>query len=51
VFRNADDPNDIVVFQDVADVAKARTWLAGEDVKTAMQKAGVIGAPSVRFAS
>jgi hypothetical protein len=51
VFRNAEDPNDIVVFQDVADVAKARTWLSGEDAKTAMQKAGVIGTPSVRFAS
>ena len=27
VFRNAQDPNDIVILQDVADVAKARTWL------------------------
>ena len=51
VFRSADDPNDIVIFQDVADVAKARTWLSGEDAKTAMQKAGVIGAPNIRFAS
>jgi hypothetical protein len=25
VFRNADDPNEVVVLQDVADVAKART--------------------------
>jgi hypothetical protein len=27
VFRNAQDPNDVVILQDVADVTKARTWL------------------------
>ena len=51
VFRNAEDPNDVVVLQDVADVAKARTWVASEDLKAAMQKSGVIGSPSVRFAA
>ena len=28
VFRSADDANDVVILQDVADVSKARTWLA-----------------------
>ena len=28
VFRSAEDPNDVVVLQDVADLAKARTWAA-----------------------
>jgi hypothetical protein len=51
VFRSADDPNDIVVLQDVADVAKARTWLGSEEMKAAMQKDGVIGSPCVRFAA
>jgi len=51
VFRNADDPNDVVVLQDVADVAKARTRLGSEDLKAAMQKSGVIGSPSIRFAA
>jgi hypothetical protein len=51
VFRNADDPNEVVILQDVADVAKARTWLGSEDVKAAMQKGGVIGSPSIRFAA
>jgi hypothetical protein len=51
VFRRAEDPNDVVVVQDVADVAKARTWVASEDLKTAMQKSGVIGSPSIRFAA
>jgi hypothetical protein len=51
VFRRAEDPNDVVVLQDVADVAKARTWVASDDLKAAMQKSGVIGTPSIRFAS
>jgi hypothetical protein len=51
IFRSADDPNDVVILQDVADVAKARTWFASEDLKAAMQKSGVIGSPSVRFAA
>lgn len=49
VFRNADDPNDVVIIQDVADVAKARTWLVSDDLKAEMQKSGVIGTPSIRF--
>ena len=28
VFRGADDQNEVIVLQDVADVAKARTWFA-----------------------
>jgi hypothetical protein len=50
VFRNAQDPNDVVILQDVADVAKARTWLGSDDLKAAMQKNGVVGSPNVRFA-
>jgi hypothetical protein len=51
VFRSAEDPNDVVVLQDVTDVAKARTWAGSEDLKAAMQKSGVIGSPSIRFAT
>jgi hypothetical protein len=51
VFRSAEDPNDILVVQDVADVAKARAWLGGDDLKTAMEKAGVTGATIFRFAA
>ena len=51
VFHSADDPNDVVVLQDVADLAKARTWLGSEDLKAAMQKSGMIGSPSIRFAA
>ena len=51
VFRSADDPNEVVVLQDVADVAKARNWFGSDDLKAAMQKDGVIGSPSIRFAA
>ena len=51
VFRSAEDPNDVVILQDVADVAKAPTWLGSDDLKAEMQKSGVIGSPSIRFAA
>ena len=51
VFRRAEDPNDLVILQDAADVAKARTWLASDEMKTAMEKGGVVGSPNIRFAA
>ena len=51
VFRSAQDPNDVVILQDVADVAKARTWLGSDEMKAVMQKSGVLGSPSIRFAA
>ena len=51
VFRRAEDPNDVVILQDVADVPKARSWFGSEDLKALMQKSGVIGSPSIRFAT
>ncbi len=51
VFRCAEDPNDLVILQDVADVAKAGAWLGSDDMKAAMQKNGVVGSPTIRFAA
>jgi hypothetical protein len=51
VFRNAQDQNDVVILQDVADVAKARTWLGSNEMKAAMQQSGVVGSPTIRFAA
>ncbi len=51
VFRSADNPNDVVIFQDVADVSKARTWLGSNEMKSVMEKSGVLGLPSIRFAA
>lgn len=47
VFRNPDDPNDVVVLQDVSDVEK----LTSEDLKVTMLQMGVIGSPTVCFAA
>jgi hypothetical protein len=51
VFRSAEEPNDVVILQDVADVAKARSWLGSDDLKATMQKSGVLGSPNFRFAA
>jgi hypothetical protein len=51
VFRSADDPNDVLILQDVADVSKARTWLGSNEMKSVLEKSGVIGSPSIRFAA
>jgi hypothetical protein len=51
VFHNPENENDVVVIVDVADVAKARAWFNSTDVKAVMQKSGVLGAPSIRFAA
>jgi hypothetical protein len=51
VFRKVEDPNDVVILQDVADVAKARSWIGSDDMKATMQKSGVVGSPNIRFAA
>ena len=51
VFRSADDQNDVLILADVADVAKARTWLGSSEMKSAMEKSSVVGSPSIRFAA
>ena len=51
VFRSADDPNDVLLLQDVADVSKARTWYGSSEMKSIMEKSGVLGLPSIRAAA
>jgi hypothetical protein len=51
VFRGADNPNEVVLLQDVADVAKARAWYGSAEMKTTMEKSGVVGSPNIRFAA
>ena len=46
-----EDPNDVVILQDVADVSKARTWLGSSEMKAVMEKSGILGSPSIRFAA
>ena len=49
VYRKAEDPNDILVVHDVADLAKARTWTEGEDLRAAMKRSGVVSKPVIYF--
>jgi hypothetical protein len=47
VYRQADDANGVLIWTDVADVPKAREALAGQEIRSAMQEAGVVGPPKV----
>jgi len=49
VYRRAEDPNDLLLVHDVADVAKARAWTEGADLRAAMEKAGVMSQPVIYF--
>jgi hypothetical protein len=48
VLRSTDDPNDVILLQDVADVSKARTWYSSNEIRSVMEKSGVVGSPSIR---
>ena len=49
VFRNADKPNEIIVTLKLDDLEKARQYTQSESLKEAMQRAGVIGPPTIYF--
>jgi hypothetical protein len=47
--RNVDDPNDITVVLGWSDLKEARAFTQSVSLQEAMQKAGVIGPPEIRF--
>jgi len=49
LFHNMEDPRDIVLLLDWASVEEARKFMTSEELKDAMQKAGVQGAPEVQY--
>ena len=49
VYQTVDDPNDVVILLDMADVGKAKAFANSEDLKVAMQRAGVIDAPTLHL--
>ena len=51
VWRNVDDPNEVITLFDVSDMAKAKEFASSSDLKAKMQSGGVIGAPNVTFLS
>jgi len=51
VFRSTDDPNDVLLLQEVSDVSKARNWYGSSEMKSVMEKSGIVGSPSIRAAA
>ena len=49
VTRSIDDPSEVILIFDAGDVAKAKAFCTSEDLKTTMQKAGVIDKPDLYF--
>ena len=49
VYRSVDDPNDVTVTHEFASIEAAKAFAATADLKAAMQKAGVVGAPTIWF--
>jgi hypothetical protein len=47
IYRQADSANEVLIWSDVGDVAKAREALAGQEIRNAMQEAGVLGPPKI----
>jgi len=51
VYQAVDNPNDVTVTHDFADLKTAQAFAGSAELKTAMQGAGVIGAPTIWFTS
>jgi uncharacterized protein YeaO (DUF488 family) len=49
LLRNADDPNEVVLLFSVEDVDKAKAFAASDDLRQAMENAGVSDKPDVYF--
>lgn len=49
LFRNADDPNELVIVLEWDSLEKARKFAQSDDLRKAMQRAGVIDKPDVYF--
>ena len=47
VYRSSDNPNDVTVTHDFKSLEQAKAFIASPDLKTAMEKAGVKGAPQI----
>lgn len=49
VFQSADNPNEIVTLLEWDQVDNARRFAGSEDLRRAMEEAGVVGRPDVLF--
>ena len=51
LWHNIDDPNEIVLLFEAADVEEAKAFARSSDLKERMRDAGVMGAPDIFFLS
>jgi quinol monooxygenase YgiN len=51
VYRSADNPNDVTVTHDFKSMEQAKAFVSSPDLKAAMEKAGVKGAPQLWITS
>ena len=49
LLRNTEDPNEVILLFSAEDPDKARAFAASDDLRQAMQKAGVSDKPDVYF--
>jgi hypothetical protein len=49
VYQSTDDPNDVTVIHDFHSLEKAKAFAASADLKAAMEKSGVKGAPQIWY--
>jgi heme-degrading monooxygenase HmoA len=49
VFRNDENPNEVIVLLEWDDLGKARQFAASEDLRETMQRAGVVDRPDIYF--
>ena len=49
LFHNADDPHEVILLLDWSSADEARQFMSSDDLRDAMKKAGVVGAPEVHY--
>jgi heme-degrading monooxygenase HmoA len=49
IFRNADDPNEVMLLLEWDDLSRARLFIDSDDLREAMERAGVTGRPDIWF--
>ena len=49
VFQSAENPNDVTVTHDFKTLAAAQAFVASDELRSAMQQAGVAGEPTIWF--
>lgn len=49
LFQSVEDPREIIIFSDWDSLEQARKFMGSEELRQAMQQAGVVGKPEVQF--